>query len=498
MRFLIFTILSFNSCFLFSQNLIGSSTLNWNTLTHQYHDYGDVLQVNDPLYNNFHCNITLNRLHINSRGATFHTDGSENVSNYPGWVQIRAEVRESPLSTVVYGNTQIYEFIFEIDSMPHLTGPVTIFQRFHDVNDAPDFHMALKGDGQWPSDTALQNQSVLIKAFGQWIKTYTLLEKRNHLKVAIYSHQNGYYKVSLNGKELASGAANTTPDTVSYSGPQFGVYNHGGTYDKIQLTHIEYGYEEWDSLIDMAIINTESFVNCGPDNWTVDPITVNQTTEILFSVNVKGENFDDGVIGLTHLDSNLNFNDLGAIIQFSPHDSIFKARNDSIYEAYDTLKWFTDTTYEMRFVVDLINKKYDAFAGLTGTQDSQIANNFNFRSDWTGTNFLKNIAHWTKNGGCITIDSISNIPLSLHDSGMDKEHTLNVYPIPAKESIVIDLLDDKVKVEILSLNGSLVKSIGAENSSSMTINISDLDPGLYFIQARTKNGIIRHTLFPKL
>lgn len=241
-----------------AQNLVGTTTVIWSDLPHQSMDYGDKLIINSPLYNNLQANITKDRVVISSRGASFHTDMTEDLDSYPEWVQVRAELREAPLSSVIYGNTQIYEFEFEVDTIPQLAGGgVTIFQRFNKSLDDPDFSIILKGDEQWPSDLDLKNSSIVMKPFNlPWVKTYTLLKQKNHLKIAIYSHENGYYKVSLNGITLGQGDANATPDTVTYSGPQFGIYNHGKTIERIGLTHTKYVYTEYDSTINFNTITT--------------------------------------------------------------------------------------------------------------------------------------------------------------------------------------------------------------------------------------------------
>jgi hypothetical protein len=211
-----------------------------------------VLQVNSPIFNDFLANAPDERILINRRGCEFHTDGTEDVSAYPEWVGIRAELREDPLSTVPTGFTHVYEYIWDRDLLPHLDGPVTIFQRFHKGNDGPDIDIELAGEGQFYD---APNGTVLIDGFnGGWTRTRKELQLRNHLLVAIYSDSLGHYKISLNGESIIENDAYTIADTT-YSGQQFGIYNHGGTIARIQFTHIWYRCRQYSGKADFSQLN---------------------------------------------------------------------------------------------------------------------------------------------------------------------------------------------------------------------------------------------------
>ncbi len=462
------------------QSLVGNTTINWSTLSRGIvHDYGDILTINSPLFNNLHCNITLDRLKISDRGATFHTDGSENVSSYPSWVQVRSEVREQPLSSVVYGNTQVYEYIFEIDTLPHLTGPVTIWQRFHKGLDAPDLDIELKGDGQWPSDTALQNGSVLVKAFGQWWKTYLLPKEINHLKVAVYSHQNGQYKVSLNGITIAEDSnLNTTPDTNQYSGPQWGVYNHGGTYDKIQLTHFKYVNTEWDSAINFNTIQTQDF-NCGIHPWTTNSLSKTYNQELFetnFDLTLDGKDLDDGVVGLSHKATVTGFDDLAAILQMSPVDTTFKVRNGNTYQADNSLKWEWDSTYTVRFNVDILASTYSVWVKPTNGVEVQIANNYAFRTTWNGNDSLAYLAHWTKDGGCIGLSNIQDSTGSTTGIAGNSNKISLVYPNPTEGWLYTGHWKYD-KIGLFTNEGKFIRSY----KNQKNINVEHLPNGIYHV-----------------
>ncbi len=64
---------------------------------------------------------------------------------------------------------------------------------------------------------------------------------------------NGSYKVAVNGQTLAEGVGDASPDPA-YTGPQFGVYNHGDNADPLQVTHLSYARCSYDTKPDFSAI----------------------------------------------------------------------------------------------------------------------------------------------------------------------------------------------------------------------------------------------------
>ncbi len=233
---------------LFGQELIHTTEFYWaDQFSDRSVEAWGVLEVNSNIFNDFLANAPDDRIVINRRGCEFHTDGSEVFTGLPAWVTVRAELREQPMSTVPKGFTRVYEYIWDVDLLPELTGPVTIFQRFNKGNDGPDMDIELAGEGQFND---APNGTVIIHGFNSgWVRTQKDLNARNHLLIAIYSESSGHYKISLNGETLLENDAYTIADTT-YSGQQFGIYNHGGTYERIQFTHIWYRCREYSGKAD--------------------------------------------------------------------------------------------------------------------------------------------------------------------------------------------------------------------------------------------------------
>ncbi|MFN7331974.1 MAG: T9SS type A sorting domain-containing protein [Flavobacterium sp.] len=67
----------------------------------------------------------------------------------------------------------------------------------------------------------------------------------------------------------------------------------------------------------------------------------------------------------------------------------------------------------------------------------------------------------------------------------------NLYPNPSN-SIVNISSDDAIlidKVEITDINGRIVKSFNADATSSTSINVSDLNAGVYFLNISSAEGL---------
>jgi len=101
--------------------------------------------------------------------------------------------------------------------------------------------------------------------------------------------------------------------------------------------------------------------------------------------------------------------------------------------------------------------------------------------------------------GCIGSDTIY-VGLYTHISGMDELFTSKIYPNPAKEQVTVDVSTDipfnTIELEIIDIRGNIVRSekISGHGTSRKTLDVSFLQPGVYFIQLRRNNYIETHKL----
>ena len=137
----------------------------------------------------------------------------------------RSELRETNISTYPRpGTTQVYRMRFNVESLPDLYGPVTIFQRFSRTNDGPDIEVELTGANQF-SDAVPNDLQVV--AFGQRLRLGRMLQPENDLVVVIQNAEDGAYRVSLNGEVLHERFGIDTRASTQGSWAQFGLYPHG-------------------------------------------------------------------------------------------------------------------------------------------------------------------------------------------------------------------------------------------------------------------------------
>lgn len=82
--------------------------------------------------------------------------------------------------------------------------------------------------------------------------------------------------------------------------------------------------------------------------------------------------------------------------------------------------------------------------------------------------------------------------LGLNDLLTSLSKTIKIYPNPAKDVINLSASNNfnLSKLEIIDINGRLIKSISIENMTRNEINISELQKGLYLINIYSNDGMI--------
>ena len=74
-----------------------------------------------------------------------------------------------------------------------------------------------------------------------------------------------------------------------------------------------------------------------------------------------------------------------------------------------------------------------------------------------------------------------------------KAYAVNAYPNPASDVLRIELPDSKTKtISVISLTGQVLKTI-AVNNLNVTMNVSDLENGIYMYQMKDDNGKVLTT-----
>ena len=78
----------------------------------------------------------------------------------------------------------------------------------------------------------------------------------------------------------------------------------------------------------------------------------------------------------------------------------------------------------------------------------------------------------------------SNVVTSIYNL---EEQSFSVYPNPAKDNITVIGKDEIQTIELFNINGQVIKSIQC-NCKIQTIELNDLNDGLYILRGKTLTG----------
>lgn len=199
----------------------------------------------------------------------------------------------------------------------------------------------------------------------------------------------------------------TDPTTGSYT---FNV----GRFNANQTIADGYTFgPEWDGSIPAYLcyrtfsdgcIEIASLVEgetCGPEDWSAIALqeTINEEGRVEVQLTPLGNNFRDGVWGLTHVANPIDFRDLGPIIQFGT-DNLIRVRDGEEYRADTELVYEYGNTYDLTLIANPLTRRYSVFFEEDGDQVT-LATNYAFRADWTGSNSLAFSGSRTVIAGCL-------------------------------------------------------------------------------------------------
>jgi hypothetical protein len=141
---------------------------------------------------------------------------------------------------------------------------------------------------------------------------------------------------------------------------------------------------------------------------------------------------------------------------------------------------------------------------LAGTKGSGVFISTNNGSSWTAGNWgLGNlyILSLAINGNDIYAGTYGGVwKTSLVGFGIkdinNNESDIAIYPNPATNNIIIESSyaslrgSQQAAIEILNIQGQLIKSLSVNNINKTSIDVSSLQSGLYVVEAKTGNGVI--------
>jgi hypothetical protein len=102
-------------------------------------------------------------------------------------------------------------------------------------------------------------------------------------------------------------------------------------------------------------------------------------------------------------------------------------------------------------------------------------------------------------GGMASLTKVFNVNITAK-VGVNTMNTVktSIYPNPANNYIIIESLDETItKVEVLSIKGEKVMEIGKNGLNLNKVDITELNPGIYFIKGLNGNSVISTGRFIK-
>lgn len=231
---------------------------------------------------------------------------------------------------------------------------------------------------------------------------------------------------------------------------------------------------------------------CGPESWSTQALQESVSESISFEMEItpEGNNFRDGVWGLSHRAVPNDFNDLGPILQFNADGNI-KVRNGGSYEAEFALPYRYNDTYRFKFNIDISSKRYSVFWVDDGDLIT-LANNYQFRADWTGDNLLQYAAQRTVGAGCLQTNLFDLV------TSVDTQHPTSDWQIKQMGSHRFELLyslpTHQYRIHLYNIVGQEFYSAIISSPSFELNNMLTLPSGVYALQVVNEHLGQRQTI----
>ena len=259
-----------------------------------------------------------------------------------------------------------------------------------------------------------------------------------------------------------------------------------------------------DKNIKVTINNGDVFINDAKvivadiitDNGVVhviDAVLLPKTT-VVDIINNSEEHFVlSSILSLTGLDDALSGN--GPFTVFAPTDDAFEAIPEDVLAAIvaDESILTSILTYHAIGAKALSSELSDGqeIVTLNGAKVKITINN-----DGVFVNDAKvTLVDLVADNGVVHVINAVLLPPPSSSTDLVDDNTLSILPNPARDIITIQselMTDEPAKVDIYTVNGQNI--ISSKVLSGNTIDISQLDSGIYIINIKTKNRIITKKL----
>ncbi len=282
-----------------------------------------------------------------------------------------------------------------------------------------------------------------------------------------------------------------------------------GIYEITAIAEDDKGAKVTSEPVSIRVV--KSICKTSENLWSGVPISSqNESFEAEFTVTPNQNNMD-GVVGLSSGIAD-SYAKLAAILRLNKNGE-FDARNGGRYEQSNRLQYSKNMKYEVRFEVNMINKKYSVFIKPPNTSTEVIvADNFDFRTDQAQVNILD---HWSWISGLgsheVCLETIDNSALVLENSNaaeslnfkennvvIPNDYTLDIFPNPASGKVSLLFVNGahkEINISIYDSFGKKVKDFNKKiNQTKIRVDISLLKNGIYFVTASNKSTLLTKKL----
>jgi len=248
-----------------------------------------------------------------------------------------------------------------------------------------------------------------------------------------------------------------------------------------------------DVLINDAKVIVADIITDNGVVHVIDAVLLPKTT-VVDIINNSEEHFVlSSILSLTGLDDALSGN--GPFTVFAPTDDAFEAIPEDVLAAIvaDESILTSILTYHAIGAKALSSELSDGqeIVTLNGAKVKITINN-----DGVFVNDAKvTVVDLVADNGVVHVINAVLLPPPSSSTDLVDDNTLSILPNPARDIITIQselMTDEPAKVDIYTVNGQNI--ISSKVLSGNTIDISQLDSGIYIINIKTKNRIITKKL----
>ncbi|ADV50857.1 hypothetical protein Celal_3597 [Cellulophaga algicola DSM 14237] len=374
-----------------------------------------------------------------------------NVSPKNVWL-INNEIFDCNSSAIQVGGDQVYDV--------YLIGNL-----IHDIHNAS--HTA-KGYISWSSQKVYMINNTFYDLDNG------INSNVNNANAALYAANNIISNISENGYHMSISGSSTMANSV---------FENNLFYQPDGAVKINWGSNSYNVAEFMT--NTGK----GAGSMEEDPLFI-YPEKIDFRLQAASPAIDAGMVHATYQLFETNY---GLSIKIDANGVIKPNAGSWDIGAYEFNSSSSDPTINTDELIALITSSQTAIAAVTiGDADGEYTKGVVAAANTAVAAAEASRDHATTQNEVdrATADLAAAMALFVTNSSNEG---IYMYPNPVKDDLIVQNISDVINISIFSTSGSLIKSM-ATAGDTMTIDLSDLSTGVYFIKFHAMNGVSAKTI----